>query len=813
MSRFDAASIVHDFGHYLTGSLGKDDYTATAYDRFLAFTYAVRERVLDRWVATQRAHHLQNVKRVYYVSMEFLPGRYLLNNVINLGIDEACHEAAHSLRLDWSELCELEAEPGLGNGGLGRLAACFLDSLATLGYPAIGYGLRYEYGLFRQCIRDGGQVEEPDNWLRLAHPWELARPEYAVTVHFGGLTEPALEGEPLPSRWTDTRDILSVPYDVPIVGYGGRTVNTLRLWSARSGHEFDFADFSAGDYAAAVEQKVHAENLTKVLYPDDRVYAGRELRLRQQYFLVACTLQDVLRRHRADGNAMETLPDKVAIQLNDTHPSLAVAELMRLLVDGERMDWDTAWALTTGTMAYTNHTLMPEALEQWPVDMLARLLPRHAQIIEEIDGRLLEEAARRWPGDGERRRRVSLFDEEPPRRVRMAHLATVGSHSVNGVSAIHSALVRTRLLPDLAALYPERFNNKTNGVTPRRWLRVCNPALAAFIARRIGEDWVTDADRLRELEPAVDDAGARAEFLAIKRRAKEALAAHVAATLGIRVDPASLFDVQIKRMHEYKRQLLNLLHVVLLYRRLRERPDLDVLPRTFLFAAKAAPAYWQAKRVIRLIHSVGRALERDPVVRGRLRVVFLPDYRISLAERIVPAVELSEQISTAGTEASGTGNMKLALNGALTIGTLDGANVEIREAVGAENFFAFGLGVDEVAALRGSDRNPGWEVYERDDEVRATLDFLLSGHFEGLAPDEIERVRQAILMRPDPWMHLADLRAYAAAQERVAALYREPDAWARAALLNVARTGRFSSDRTVREYAADIWGLKPVASH
>ncbi|OGL13149.1 MAG: glycogen phosphorylase [Candidatus Rokubacteria bacterium RIFCSPLOWO2_02_FULL_73_56] len=808
MSRRDAASLAHDVGRHLRFSLAKDDYSATAYDRFLAFAYAVRDRVLERWIATQQAYHRANVKRVYYLSMEFLPGRYLLNNAINLGLDAACREAGGALGLDWAELLDLEADPGLGNGGLGRLAACFLDSLATLGYPAVGYGLRYEYGLFRQSVRDGAQVEEPDNWLRLAHPWEVPRPEYVFAVPFGGRSEPASDTGALRFRWVDTRAIVGMPYDVPIVGYGGAHVNTLRLWSARSDREFDLEDFSEGDYAAAVEQKVQAENLTKVLYPDDRVYAGRELRLRQQYFLVSCALQDILRRHLADRNPLEALPDKVAIQLNDTHPSLAVAELMRLLVDGAGMAWDAAWDVTTRATAYTNHTLMPEALEQWPVEMLERLLPRHLQIIEEINRRLMDEVARRWPGDADRRRRLSLFEEGEPKRVRMAHLATVGAHSINGVSAIHTALVRERLLPDFCALYPERFNNKTNGVTPRRWLRLCNPGLSAFITGRIGRGWVADLDRLRALEPAADDAGARAEFLAIKRGAKEALAAHVAATLGTRVDPASLFDVQIKRLHEYKRQLLNLLHVVLLYQRLRDEPGADCVPRTFVFAAKAAPAYWQAKRVIRLIHSVGRALERDPAVRGRLRVVFLPDYRVSLAERIVPAADLSEQISTAGTEASGTGNMKLTLNGALTIGTLDGANVEIREAVGAENFFVFGLETGEVAALQASGTNPGLAVYERDAEIRRAVDFLLSGHFDGLAAEELERVRQALVERPDPWMHLADLRAYAGAQARVGALYRDPHAWARAALLNVARAGRFSSDRTIREYAREVWALE-----
>jgi glycogen phosphorylase len=805
-----AQAIARDIARHLTYTLGKDRYSATPYDRFLAVAHAVRDRIVQRWIETQQIYHRRNVKRVYYLSMEFLPGRYLLNNLVNLGIAEACREAVAVDAVRWDELVELEADPGLGHGGLGRLAACFLESLATLGYPAMGYGLRYEYGLFRQAIRDGAQVEEPDNWLRLAHPWEFARPEYAFAVPFGGRVEVLPAGAEPGIRWTDTWTVLGMPYDVPVVGYGSANVNTLRLWSARSSADFDLEDFSEGDYAAAVEHKVQAESLTKVLYPDDRVYAGRELRLRQQYFLVSCTLQDILRRHKADRNPVEALPEKAAIQLNDTHPSLAVAELMRLLVDEERVPWKVAWDVTVRTFAYTNHTLLPEALEQWPVDMLERLLPRHLQVIEEIDRRLLEDVERRSPGDAERRGRVSLFDGGAPRRVRMAHLAAVGSHSVNGVSAIHTDLVRTRLFPQLHALFPERFNNKTNGVTPRRWLRTCNPELSALITARIGGGWVTDLERLRRLEPAADDPGAREEFLRIKRRAKKALAEHIEATLGIRVDPDSLFDVHVKRLHEYKRQLLNLLHVVMLYQRLREDPAADVVPRTVIFAAKAAPAYWQAKRIIRLIHAVGCALERDPAVRGRLRIVFLPDYRISLAERVLPAAELSEQISTAGTEASGTGNMKLALNGALTIATLDGANIEILEAVGAESMFVFGLEAHEVAGLLASGRNPGWEVYERDAEIRRTVDFLLSGHFEGLQADERERVRRAIVVDTDPFMHLADLRAYAEAQERVGALYRNPHAWARHALLTIARMGRFSSDRAVREYAEEIWSIAPL---
>ncbi|MBI4607742.1 MAG: glycogen/starch/alpha-glucan phosphorylase [Candidatus Rokubacteria bacterium] len=806
----DAASLRAGFAAHLKYSLAKDRYSATDHDRFLALAYAVRDRLMERWIETQQAYHRKNVKRVYYLSLEFLMGRSLLNNLVSLGVDGVGRGVVTRLGIDWERLLELEVDAGLGNGGLGRLAACFLDSLATLAYPAVGYGLRYEYGIFRQVIRDGAQVEEPDNWLRLGNPWEVARPEYMLPVHFGGRVEPDPAGGPLAFRWVDTRVILGMPYDTPIAGYRSPNVNTLRLWSARSGEEFDFADFSEGDYAAAVEQKVMAENLTKALYPDDRVFAGKELRLRQQYFLVACTLHDILRRHKNDRNPLEALPDKVAIQLNDTHPSLAVAELMRLLVDREGLPWEQAWAITTASIAYTNHTLLPEALEQWPVDLLERLLPRHLQIIDEVNRRFLEDVARRWPGDAERLARMSLIAEGPPKQVRMAHLATVGSHCVNGVSRIHTELLTTQLLPDFHAFFPDRFTNKTNGVTPRRWLRVCNPGLAALITERIGDGWVTDLDRLRDLEPAAADAAFRERFLLVKRKARDDLAAYVLATQGVRIDPATLFDVQVKRLHEYKRQLLNVLHIVLLYQRLRDDPGQDHEPRTFLFGAKAAPAYWMAKRIIRLIHAVGAALERDPLVKGRLRVVFLPDYRVSLAERIIPAADLSEQISTAGLEASGTSNMKFALNGALTIGTLDGANIEIRDEVGEDNIFIFGLRVDEVAAVRASGRNTGQEVYESDPEIRRLVDFLFSGDFDAGPPGQFEPIRQALLGRADPFLHLADLRSYAETQARVSALYRDRHAWADKAILNVARMGRFSSDRTTHEYASGIWRLKPV---
>lgn len=777
-------AFLDDVAHHLKYTLAKDRYTATDRDRFLAACAAVRDRIVERWIETQQRYHDGNAKRAYYLSMEFLLGRSLRNNLVNLGLEDAFHQGLRTLGLDARMLLDVEADAGLGNGGLGRLAACFLDSLATLAYPAMGYGLRYEYGMFRQSIRDGHQVEEPDHWLALGHPWEVARPEYSFAVPFGGRVA-ADEKDSLRFHWVDAHVLLGTPYDIPVVGYRRDTVNTLRLWSARASEAFDLEDFNRGDYVDAVEHQIRAESLTKVLYPDDRQFAGRELRLKQQYFLVSCTIQDILRRHAKDRNAIEILPKKAAIQLNDTHPSLAVAELMRLLVDRERVPWEKAWDLTVATLGYTNHTLMAEALEQWPVDLFGRLLPRHLQIVHEINRRFLDDVRRRWPNDEARVRRVSVVEDG---RVRMAHLATVGSHSVNGVSRIHSDLVKTRLLPDFAAMFPDRFNNKTNGVTPRRWLRMCNPALSSLITEWTGDEtWVSDLERVRAIEPAAERAGERERFLAVKRMNKEALGRAIGA------DPDWLFDVHVKRLHEYKRQLMNILHVAWLHLRLRRGED--VPPRVVIFGAKAAPAYYMAKRIIGLIHSVGAAIDADPKARGRLKVVFLPDYRVSLAERIIPASDVSEQISTAGTEASGTGNMKFAMNGALTVGTLDGANVEILEAVGADNIFIFGLHAEDVEARRG--RPP-----EIDAEIREVLDFALSR-------GEFDPIRHAIT-GSDPWMVLTDLRAYAEARERAAALYRDRHAWARKAMLNVARVGRFSSDRTIHEYAKEIWGLEPL---
>lgn len=795
--------------HHLKYSLGKDVRSATVHDRFVALCYAVRDRLIERWIETQRVYQQENVKRACYLSLEYLLGRSLESNLIALGLLDQARQALLREGVSLDELIEQEPDPGLGNGGLGRLAACILEGLSSLDYPAIGYGLRYEFGLFRQRIRDGAQLEEPDHWLERGWPWELPRNEYTYPVVFGGrvVQDPA---DPLRYRWVEGEVLLGTAHDVPVAGHATDTVNTLRLWSARAAHAFDLQDFSHGDYAAAVEHKVAAENLTKVLYPDDRIYAGRELRLRQQYLLVSCSVQDVLRRHRALGNPLASLPDKVAFQLNDTHPSLVVVELMRLLLDREQLSWDEAWEITRRTVNYTNHTLLSEALEQWPVEMLERLLPRHLQLIYELNRRFLEEVATRWPGDAERARRMSLIEEQPPRRVRMAHLATLGSQTVNGVSEIHSELLRGRVLRDFAQMFPERFTNVTNGVTPRRWLLQANPRLSALISERLGSDaWVQELGALSELAPLADDAAFQEEFRRVKRANKDALSSWTAQTTGLLFDPGALLDVHVKRLHEYKRQLLNLLHVAHLHRRLREEPGFEVLPRTVLFAAKAAPGYEVAKRIIRLIHAVAAGLETDPAVGGRLRVVFLPDYRVSLAERIIPAAELSQQISTAGSEASGTGNMKLGLNGAVTLGTLDGAQLEMRAAVGEEQMVTFGLTAPEVAAVWSSGRNVGWELYHEDEQVRRTVDFLFSGIYP-LEREVLSCLRDQLLVRSDPWLHLADLKDYVRAQAEVERRARDQAGWTRTAILNVARLGGFSVDRTVNEYARRIWNLERV---
>jgi len=803
----DPESIKADFAHHLKNTLARDRYTATPHDRYLALAMAVRDRLVERWITTQQTHHRRQVKRAYYLSLEYLTGRSLGNNVINLGMEAAVEKAMEDLGFDWVELRDQELDAGLGNGGLGRLAACFMESLATMQIPAMGYGLRYDYGIFRQTIQNGWQVEQADDWLRGGHPWEIPRPDFLIPVQFEGRVQMGRDGGRLTFHWVDTRDVLGVPHDVPIVGYGGHTVNTLRLWSARATQEFDLQDFEQGDYVAAVQSKVAAENLTKVLYPGDAVYAGRELRLRQEYFFVACALYDILRRFKTDRIGWEELPDRVAVHMNETHAALAVPELMRLLMDRERLGWEQAWDLTVRSLAYTNHTLMPEALERWPVDMIEWLLPRHLQILYEINRRFLDAAADRYPDDGERRRRLSLIEEGPVRQVRMAHLAIVGSHATNGVSTLHSRLLKANVAPDLAEMYPARFQSVTNGVTPRRWLLKANPALAALLTETLGDRWITDLGDLARLAPLADDPAFRARFLAVKRQAKTALADYVRRKYGWRLDPHTLFDVQVKRIHEYKRQLLAILGLVVRYNRLRKGEGPRLVRRTALFGGNASPAYTTAKLIIKLIHNVAAAINSDPEAGDRLKVFFVPNYRVSLAERIIPAADLSEQISLAGTEASGTGCMKAMLNGALTIGTLDGANIEILEAVGKENIFIFGLTADEVAALRPR-YNPR-AVYEQDAEIREAIDLMFSDYFSPHDPGLFAPIRAALLDQGDPFMNLADLRAYVDTQDRVDALYRQPHAWARQALLNVARSGKFSSDRAIAEYARGIWAIEP----
>ncbi len=774
-------------------------------EQFESFAHSVRDLLAQRWVRTEDTYSQENPKRVYYLSMEFLIGRSLANNVMNLLLDPVAKQAVKQKDLDWRGLLDEEPDAGLGNGGLGRLAACFIESLATLQIPAMGYGMRYEYGIFRQAIENGFQAEAPDHWLSQPDPWEVARPREAVQVPLGcsfhldnGMLR-AVPGHPA--------HLLGVPYDRPVVGYGGQTINTLRLWGAASPEYFDFREFSSGDFVGAIVNQVLAETVTRVLYPDDSTTAGQALRFVQEYFLVCCSLGDIVARFRRANNDWRLLPDKVAIQLNDTHPAMAVAELMRILLDQGGLGWEEAWDLTVRTLAYTNHTLLPEALEKWPVRFFELVCPRLLEIIYEINRRFLDNVRQRYPDDEDRLRRMSLVEENPVRQVRMANLAIVGTHSTNGVAQIHSDLLRTRVVTDFAELFPERFNNKTNGVTPRRWLLLANPDLSNLVMEVIGDGWVTDLSQLRRLLPLADDAGFRAHFRRTKQAAKERFAVWLKDTTGQVIDPQSIFDSQIKRIHEYKRQLLNVLHVIVLYNRLRANPNVIMPPRTFFFAGKAAPAYRLAKLIIKLINNVGRVIEEDPAARGRIKMMFLPNYNVTLAERLIPASDVSEQISTAGYEASGTGNMKFMMNGALTIGTRDGATIEMAEEAGEENFFLFGLTAEQVQNSRGW-YNPRWH-YENEPETRDALDLIFRDHFSRDEPGIFAPIRGTLLGHGDYYMHLADLASYAQAQQRLGELYADPDAWARKAIINVACSGKFSSDRTIAEYAAQIWNATP----
>lgn len=808
----NVATLKKNFNRHLHYTLVKDRNVATPRDYYFALAHTVRDHLVGRWIRTQQHYYETDPKRVYYLSLEFYIGRTLANTMVNVGIQSSCDEAMYQLGLDIEELEEIEEDAGLGNGGLGRLAACFLDSMATLGLAAYGYGIRYDYGIFTQKIENGWQMEEPDEWLRYGNPWEKARPEYMLPVNFYGNTEMDGSGR---TKWVNTQVVLAMPYDSPVPGYGNNTVNTLRLWSARAPNSFHLHFFNSGDYITAVCDRNLAENISRVLYPNDNFFEGKELRLKQQYFLVASTLQDIIRRFKSSRfgcrdpvrTSFDTFPDKVAIQLNDTHPSLAIPELMRIFVDIEGLHWDKAWDLTVRTCGYTNHTILPEALEHWPVGLIERVLPRHLQIIFEINSRFLREVAKRWPGDGDRMRRMSLVEEGQEKKINMAYLAIVGSHAINGVAFIHSEIIKKNTFRDFYQMFPDRFQNKTNGITPRRWLLLCNPGLADIIADKIGETWVTNLYELRRLVPMSKEESVLRAVMKVKQENKMKLAAYMQQNYGVVANPASLFDMQVKRIHEYKRQLLVVLHVILLYNRLKKNPNMPFVPRTCMIGGKAAPGYHMAKLIIKLINNVGRTVNNDPIVGDRLKLVFLENYRVSLAEKIIPAADLSEQISLAGTEASGTGNMKFQLNGSLTIGTLDGANVEMREEMGDENIFIFGMTVDDVDELHRKGYK-AHDYYLRDQELKQALDQINSGFFSPEDPNMFKDIFNSIVHN-DRFCCLADFRAYIQCQEKVSALFKDPMKWAHKCVMNIAASGKFSSDRTITEYARQIWGVEP----
>ncbi len=806
----DSEALKESFVHHLEYSLGKDDYSSTLQDCYSSISLTARDRLIERWIKTQQTYHKKHVKRIYYLSLEFLIGRTLGNSLINLGMYDEASKAMKDLGYSLEELREKEWDAGLGNGGLGRLAACFMDSLATLEIPAVGYGIRYDYGIFFQNIKNGYQVETPDNWLRLGNIWEFPRPEFSYLVNFYGRVEGYQDEDGnTRRRWVDAEEIVAMAYDTPVPGYNNNTVNNLRLWSAKSTREFDLNYFNDGDYIKAVSAKSVSENITKVLYPNDNNFEGKELRLKQEYFFVSATIQDIIRRYKNEHKDFGEFPDQVAIQLNDTHPAISIAELVRTLVDLENLPWEAAWDITVKTYGYTNHTVLPEALERWPVDLMAKVLPRHLEIIYEINRRFLEELALLHPGDLDMVRELSIIEEGPSKKVRMANLAIVGSHSVNGVAALHSDILKATLFKDFNRIWPGKFNNKTNGITQRRWLKLCNPGLASLIDENIGDAWTVDLFELKKLAALSNDAGFQKKWSGIKKANKEFLAAYILRRNNIVINPDSMFDIQVKRLHEYKRQLLNVLHVITLYNRIKDNPGKDVVPRTVIFAGKAAPGYHMAKLIIKLINSIGERVNADPQVGEKLKVVFLRNYAVSNAEKIIPAADLSEQISTAGTEASGTGNMKFALNGALTIGTLDGANVEIMEEVGRENIFIFGMDEAEVTALKNSSYNP-LEYYNGNAELRRVIDQIRDGHFSEDNPSLFKPIVDSLLYH-DTYMLLADYASYVACQEKVSEAYRDRKKWLAMSILNTARMGKFSSDRTIQEYSDDIWGVKPVS--
>ncbi len=805
----DPKAIQRSVSNHLVYTIGKDPFTATDHDWMMAFSHVVRDRLIERWMETQRSYYRSDAKRIYYLSMEFLIGRSLVNSLLNMDIHDECSKALHKLGVELEKLRSLEHDAALGNGGLGRLAACFLDSMATLNLPGYGYGIRFEYGMFRQKLEDGRQVELPENWLAHGNPWEFPRPEVSYKIRFGGRV---MEYQGPDGRrhfdWIDGDVVVAQAYDTPIPGYHNDTVNNLRLWSAKAYEDFDLTCFNMGEYTHAVEEKTQSENISKVLYPDDSSAKNQVLRLKQQYFFVSASLKDILRRFSIDHDDLQELPDKVAIQLNDTHPSIAIAELMRILLDKEKLQWQLAWNITTRVFSYTNHTLLPEALETWSVQLFEQLLPRHLQIIYEINRRFLLMVGNLHPDDREIQRRLSIFDEKGERRIRMAHLAVIGSHKVNGVSALHSELLRTRTCKDFHEFYPDKLINITNGITPRRWLLLSNRPLSKLICEAIGHDWVRDLDKLADLVPLADDTTFQEGFRAAKQINKTRLAGLVKHYLNQVIDPHTLFDVQVKRIHEYKRQLLNVMRVIALYNRLLDNPSADFVPRTVIFGGKAAPGYFMAKLIIRLINDVADVIDNDPAVNDRLKVVFIPNYDVTTASDIIPAAELSQQISTAGMEASGTGNMKLALNGALTIGTMDGANVEMREKVGDENFFIFGLTTDGIEQLKRKGYHPR-HYYETNPELKRVVDMIGNGFFSPTNPNRYKVISETLL-NSDPFLVLADFQDYLETSDNADACYRNPEIWNRMAVMNTAMMGHFSSDRTIKEYAEKIWGVEPV---
>ena len=805
----DRDGLLESMANHIEFSQCKNRYTAEDFDIFRSFALSIRDRLVEFWNDTQQTYHKKKCKQVYYLSLEYLIGRSLKNNLLNLGIIDAGEDAIQKIGYDLEEIQELEHDAGLGNGGLGRLAACFLESMATLELPAHGYGIRYEFGIFKQQFENGAQVEAPDNWLEEGYPWEIPRWEVVYPVHFFGQVKEIINKNGKSKRvWVETEEVVAMAYDVPIAGYGNHTVNNLRLWSAKPSKSFDFQLFNSGDYIQAVEETQRSGTISKVLYPNDQGFSGKELRLKQQYFFVAASLQDILRRFKTHSENFESFPDHVAIQLNDTHPSIAIPELMRIFVDEEDLEWDEAWSITTRVFAYTNHTVLPEALERWSVDLMGRLLPRHLEIIYQINDSFLASVKKQFPDDTDLLRRISFIEENDHKQIRMPYLSIVGSHTINGVAELHTELLKTTVFKDFYKLFPERFQNKTNGITPRLWLRNVNPELSKIITAKIGDGWITELQQLRQLEAFAEDPEFQQSWRSVKRLKKEQLANWLKQNSGISIDPESLFDVQIKRIHEYKRQLLNILHVIYLYNQMLEHPELPFVSRTFLFGGKAAPGYYMAKLIINLANDVARVVNHDPAMQDRLKVVFVPNYNVSVAEKMIPATDISQHISTAGTEASGTGNMKFILNGALILGTMDGANIEIAEEVGAENIFTFGMSSDEVSSLAKSGYNPR-VPYQNNPELREVLSMINTGYFNRDKPHLYNDLYNSLVFE-DKYMLLEDFASYVECQQRVIKTWQDPEKWTRMSILNTAASGKFSSDRTIAEYARDIWKLKPV---